>query len=88
MPHIVEISPAAGRDLKRLLPTARDPIETAIYALADNPRPTNATKLVGAEDQYRLRVGQFRVIYRILDRLRVVVVGRVVRRSETTYRNR
>lgn len=34
---------------------------------------------------YRIRVGQYRIIYKVYDQEKIVLVGRVVRRSETTY---
>jgi mRNA interferase RelE/StbE len=49
------------------------------------PRPPGSAKLVGS-DFWRLRVGDLRVIYAIDDDARLVVVLRVARRSESTYR--
>jgi mRNA interferase RelE/StbE len=51
-------------------------IRAAIYALADDPRPQGCRKLEGRENEWRVRVGTWRIIYRIEDaRLVVVVVG-------------
>ncbi len=51
-------------------------IRAAIHALADDPRPQGCRKLEGRENEWRVRVGTWRIIYRIEDgRLVVVVVG-------------
>ena len=56
------------------------PIKTAIEALADDPRPPGCRKLSGRKDEWRIRVGNWRVIYRVEDgRLVVVVVAVGVR---------
>ena len=62
-------------------------ILSTIKALAENPRPTECTPVRMAEKgTYRVRVGNYRVIYVVLDDERVVVIARVARRSESTYR--
>ncbi len=61
-------------------------LETPILALAQVPRPSGVRKLQGAERTWRIRVGQYRVVYDIDDDRGLVVVLRVARRSETTYR--
>ena len=56
------------------------PIKTAIEALADDPHPPGCRKLAGRKDEWRIRVGNWRVIYRVEDgRLVVVVVAVGVR---------
>jgi mRNA interferase RelE/StbE len=83
--HRVELAPAAQRQLARLPPGVTAQLRAAILALALEPRPPGATKLVGAAF-WRLRVGATRVIYAVDDRQRLVIVVRVARRSESTYR--
>ena len=56
-----------------------------ILALAMEPRPHGSVKLTGTEF-WRLRVGDLRVIYLIDDAASLVIVLRVARRSESTYR--
>ncbi|MEO5958310.1 MAG: type II toxin-antitoxin system RelE/ParE family toxin [Opitutaceae bacterium] len=55
---------------------------TAIKALANNPRPSGGLKLAGANNDWRIRVGDYRVIYEIADAIRVVRVNRVRHRRE------
>jgi len=56
-----------------------------VQALADDPRPPGVVQL--EQDIYRLRVGDYRVIYKVLDEERIILIGRIARRSESTYRN-
>jgi mRNA interferase RelE/StbE len=62
-------------------------ILAAIKALAGDPRPVGCSPVKTAErGTYRVRVGDYRVIYVVLDDEQVIVVARVARRSEGTYR--
>jgi len=58
-----------------------------ILALATEPRPPRVAKIAGS-DFWRLRVGDLRVIYHVDDSAHLVVVLKVARRSESTYRHR
>ena len=81
----VELSPAAQRQLGRLPPGVTAAVRGPILALGLDPRPSNTVKLAGTE-LWRLRAGDIRIIYAIDDDAARVVVLRVVRRSESTYR--
>ena len=81
----VDLSPAAQRQLNRLPPGAAATLRGPILALGLDPRPQGASKLSGV-DLWRIRVGEMRVIYTIDDAPHLVIVLRVVRRSESTYR--
>ena len=81
----VELAPAAQRQLRRLPPGDASRLRGPILALAIDPRPPGATKLAGT-DFWRLRVGDLRIIYVIDDANDLVVVLKVARRSESTYR--
>ena len=81
----VELAPAAQRQLRRLPPGDAARLRGPILALAIEPRPMGAMKLAGT-DFWRLRVGDLRVIYLVDDSASLVVVLRVARRSESTYR--
>jgi mRNA interferase RelE/StbE len=73
--YSVEIRPAAARALKKLTPDALRPVTAAIDALAVTPRPHGVKKLTDMEGLHRIRVGAFRILYTIEDRvLRIVVV--------------
>ena len=86
MPHRVELTPAAQRDLRRLPREVQARLATPIQALAENPRPVGVRKLRGEERTWRIRVGPYRVVYDILDDQALVLVLKVARRTEATYR--
>jgi mRNA interferase RelE/StbE len=73
---------AAEKDLTRLSPDVHDRIIVAIRNLARNPRPPNCRKLIGSENDWRIRVGEYRVIYEISDEIRVVRVNRIRHRRD------
>jgi mRNA interferase RelE/StbE len=81
----VEFAPAAERELRRLPPGDAARLRGPILGLVGTPRPEGVTKLAGA-DLWRLRVGDLRVVYLIDDGELLVVILRVARRSESTYR--
>ena len=86
MPYRVELAPAAQRDLRRLPAEAQARLAAPIQTLAGNPRPSGVRNLRGGELTWRIRVGPYRVVYDIHDERTLVVVLRVARRNETTYR--
>jgi len=81
----VELVSAARRQLAKLPQPARGRLEAAIAALAGDPRPSGATALVGAEG-LRVRVGDYRAVYRVDDGTRLVEVLGVGHRREV-YRH-
>jgi mRNA interferase RelE/StbE len=81
----VELAPAAQRHLRRLPPGDAARLRSPILALAIEPRPPGALKLSGSAF-WRLRVGDLRIIYLVDDAARLVIVLKVARRSESTYR--
>ena len=75
------IEKTAERDLKKLTPEIADRITPHITALSDEPRPAGCKKMAGAENLWRIRVGDYRVIYGIDDPALVIRVIRVRHRS-------
>jgi len=83
MTYRVEFSRAAEREFDHLPQQARARLAPRIGALATNPRPSGVVKLVGqTHDLYRIRIGDYRVIYAIKDDVLVVLVVSVGHRSE------
>jgi len=74
----------AVRQLRAIPQPAALTILRALAALGDDPRrpDTNVKKLAGYEDRYRLRVGDYRVIYEIMDEQLVILVLGVGHRRE------
>ena len=73
------------RELRRIPPYDRVRVMKVIEALKENPRPHGIVQL--EPNVYRSRVGDYRVIYKVFDKEQLVIIGRVVRRSERTYRD-
>jgi mRNA interferase RelE/StbE len=82
----VELRPAALRALRKLEPAIRRRIGSTIDQLAHAPRPPGVEKLQGQEDRYRVRVGEYRVIYQIEDRVLLILVVRVGHRRNVYRR--
>jgi mRNA interferase RelE/StbE len=82
MPYAVTLAASAVKALKRIAKPDRDRIRTALSALADNPRPTGTVKLRGEEDLYRVRVGQYRIVYTVDDGAVTVLVVKIGHRRD------
>jgi len=80
--YSLEIKPSAQKELDALADDLFTRIDRKILALANNPRPAGCKKLKGYKDQWRIRVGDWRVVYIISDATRVVSVTRVAHRRE------
>ena len=76
MNYTVIVSPRAVRDRRRLPGDIRQRADAAMVALASNPRPHGCLKMTNTEE-WRIRVGQYRVCYLIDDRARRVNVTRI-----------
>lgn len=80
--YSITFARSARKELEALDPPVALRILRKIEALSHNPRPDGVTKLEGAENLWRIRVGDWRVSYHILDRERVVDVVAIRRRSD------
>jgi mRNA interferase RelE/StbE len=78
----VLLTPAADRQLGKLPHQAREMIAAALVALGGNPRPPGCTKLAGADDLWRVRIRQYRVIYQILDKQLMVLIVKIGDRKD------
>ena len=79
----VALTKRAHHEFSKLSLKERDSIEAALDRLSANPRPTGIRKIYG--NIYRIRIGDWRVIYAVFDKDRLVLAGKIVRRSEDTY---
>ncbi|MFQ5466654.1 MAG: type II toxin-antitoxin system RelE/ParE family toxin [Kiloniellaceae bacterium] len=82
MAHAVEFTPRARRDLTALPQRERRRVDRRIQALAENPRPRGVKKLHEGEGLYRVRAGDYRILYRVESRALVVLVVRIRHRRE------
>jgi mRNA interferase RelE/StbE len=80
--YTVVFARSARKELQALDPAVAARILTRIEALANNPRPTGVIKLEGASDLWRIRVGDWRVVYRLSDKERLVDIFAVRHRRE------
>ncbi len=77
MSYRIMIAPAAVREMKKLDSIVGQQIADTISSLAMDPRPTGVRKLSGSTNGYRLRVGDYRILYQITDRVLLVLVLKV-----------
>jgi len=78
----VEITPAAQRELSKLPKNVQKRVDERIQALAENPRPPGSKKLEGEDGFHRIRVGDYRIVYQIKDKVLLVLVIRIGNRRE------
>ena len=78
----IEISRTAERQLKKLSRGDQERVIRAVLALAHDPHPTGSRKLSGYGDVFRIRIGQYRVLYSIARTKLIVVVLKVGHRRD------
>jgi len=78
----LEIKHSAQRELDALDDAVFKRVDRKLLALADNPRPQGCKKLKGYRDQWRIRVGDWRIVYLIDDTAKLVTITRVAHRRE------
>ena len=81
MKYSLFILPRAQREMASLGPQEREKIRKAILGLQEHPRPAQSRKLTG-RDGWRMRVGNYRVIYEIDDAVRSVTILNLGHRRE------
>lgn len=72
--------------LKQLQQLPRDAFEAALHTiigLAENPRPADVKKLVGTQTDWRIRFGQYPIVYHVDDSENLVTIFTVAKRSDT-----
>jgi mRNA interferase RelE/StbE len=82
----VEIKRSALRELAALPLASRRRVDAAIRLLAENPRPPGARKLAGTPNLFRVRTGDYRIVYRVDDDVLLVLIVRVAHRREAYRR--
>ena len=75
--HRGELVPSAARVFRALDRVVQRRLAKQIDALADEPRPRGVEKLHGMENRYRVRAGDYRIIYEVEDDLLLVLVVRI-----------
>ncbi|CAL8974719.1 MULTISPECIES: type II toxin-antitoxin system RelE family toxin [Tessaracoccus] len=82
MSYRIEVAPAAVRQLRKLDRAAQRRVQAAIELLASKPRPSGAKKLVGGDGEWRVRTGDYRIVYEIHDSVLLVLVVAVGHRRD------
>ena len=85
MSYTVEFARSAVREFKALERSTQHRIATHINELAADPFPPSCRKLKGEPDHYRIRVGDYRIIYRV-ERSRVTIVVLKIGHRRDVYR--
>jgi len=80
--YAVELKPSARKELESLPDTVLARVIHRLESLAHDPRPSGCKKLKGYKDQWRVRIGDWRVIYIVDYTVRLVSVTRIAHRRE------
>ncbi|MFN3800622.1 type II toxin-antitoxin system RelE family toxin [Belliella pelovolcani] len=78
----IVVSKSASKELLKLPKKVNNKIINAILLLADNPRPSGAKKLPGLSENWRIRIGDYRVIYAISEEISIVDIRKVGHRKD------
>ncbi len=82
MAYRIEFTPRADRQFRGLERSLQIRLGRRIDSLGENPRPQGIKKLSGEEDMYRLRVGDYRIIFQIREKSLLVLIVRIGHRSD------
>ena len=85
MPYSLKLHRDIEKQLERMSTKDRERVATSMRSLRDDPRPPKSVHL--QDNLYRVRVGDYRIIYAIFDIQLVVFVCKTARRAEATYRD-
>ncbi len=80
--YVVEVKPSARKELEDLPDKVLERVIRKMEFLRHDPRPPGCKKLKGYKDQWRIRVGDWRVLYIIDDAAKLVSVTRIGHRRE------
>jgi mRNA interferase RelE/StbE len=86
MTYTVNIKSEAYKDIDRLPLRDAKRIDKILLGLEDDPRPHGCKKLVGSMSQWRIRIGNYRVLYVIIESVKLVEVYRVLHRKDAYRR--
>jgi mRNA interferase RelE/StbE len=78
----VLVSKSAAKELAKLQSSINNRIIKAVMNLSEDPRPTGSKKLKGGSENWRIRIGNYRVIYSIDDEILIVDVRKVGHRKD------
>lgn len=82
MPYSVHFKPSAADAIRKIPKAQQRRVIAKAGALAETPRPPGCRKLVGGDELYRVRVGDYRIVYAVKDQDLLILVVRVGHRRE------
>jgi mRNA interferase RelE/StbE len=82
MTYRITMTATAVKERERLDVTMRTRVDQAVRNLRDTPRPPGVKKLSGSQQDWRIRVGDYRVLYEIDDRAGVITIWRIAHRRQ------
>ena len=82
MAFSIEWKKSTRKDLRKLPASVVDRIVEAVEGLAENPFPHGVEKLAGSEHAYRIRLGDYRIVYEVVAELKLIEVQRVRHRKD------
>ncbi len=80
--HRIQVLPSAARELRKAPVSVRHRLISAIDRLSTQPRPPDARKLRGTDEVWRIRVGDYRVLYQVRDDVLLVLIIKVGHRRD------
>ncbi|MEA5447947.1 type II toxin-antitoxin system RelE/ParE family toxin [Leptolyngbya sp. CCNP1308] len=78
----IQFKSSAAKEFRKLSLEIKTRLQKAINALKAEPRPAGMKKLAGEDDLCRIRVGDYRVIYKIDDDIQLIMIMRIRHRRE------
>ncbi len=78
----IELKPSIAKDIRKIPQAFLSKIDEAISKLVEDPLPENPKKLQGYQDYYRLRVGMYRVIYKVGKKIEIITIIKIGHRKE------
>jgi mRNA interferase RelE/StbE len=78
----IEWKKSTRKDFRKLPPSTTDRIVEAVENLAENPFPHGVEKLSGSEHAYRIRLGDYRIVYEVVRESKLVEIQRVRHRKD------
>ena len=82
MPYSVLLAPAAEREFRSFAPAIQKRLVKRMKSLQNDPRPSGVKKLTGEDNLYRIREGDYRIIYTVQDKELIVLVVKIGDRKE------
>jgi mRNA interferase RelE/StbE len=82
MKYRITVASEAAKAFRRIHPQAGRRIKAAIAALADNPRPPGCVELKGGAGEIRILIGDYRVVYDVVDDELIILVLRLGHRRD------